>query len=107
MSARALAGGVNGARPCRQALVAIPLGWQRSVDEPEGGRAVFWQAPEPRAHRAVLADALAALDGLLVVTQCRRLAVKRAQLDVGAELVVEESAGAVLGLGAAPVLARA
>ena len=62
---------------------------------------------EPRAHRAVLADALAALDGLLVVTQCRRLAVKRAQLDVGAELVVEESAGAVLGLGAAPVLARA
>jgi hypothetical protein len=57
------------------------------------------------AHRAVLADALAALNGLLVGRQHHRLAVECFQLDVLAQLVVEEAAGAVLGLGAAPVLA--
>jgi hypothetical protein len=71
---------------------------------PRGRPARRWQAPRPRAHRAVLADALTALDGLLVVV--RDLAVKRLQLDVHAQVVVEEAAGAVLGLGTAPGLAR-
>ena len=75
-----------------------------------GGRAsteqaCHWHPPELRTHRAVLADALAALDGLLV-TQEHLLVVERAQLEVHAKVVVEEAAGAVLGLGAASVLAR-
>ena len=97
---------MNGSRPCRQALVAISLGWQRSGEGREGRQAVCWYPPEPLTHRAVLADALAALDGLLVLAQRRLVAVERAQLDVGAKLVVEEATGAVLGLTAAPVLAR-
>ena len=71
------------------------------------GCPAVWAAPGPCAHRAVPADALAALDGLLVGTQGRHLAVKRAQLDVHAQVVVEVAGGAELGLAAAPVLARA
>ena len=58
---------------------------------------------EARSHRAVLADTLAALDRLLVGAQRRLLAVKRAQLDVHAQGVIEEAAGAILGLAAAPI----
>ena len=72
-----------------------------------GERCALLQAPGPSAHRAVLADALAALDGLLVLMQVRDLALKGLQLYVHAQGVVQEAAGAVLGLGAAPVLARA
>jgi hypothetical protein len=59
----------QGERACRQSVGAGALAGERARGQ---------QGPLPRAHRAVLADALAALDGFLVVTQGRRVAVVRA-----------------------------
>ena len=54
-----------------------------------------------------MADTLAALDGLLLVVQGRLKAIVPAQLDVHSQGIVQEAAGAELGLAAAPVSTQA